>query len=163
MEIIKMEIKVIKDGTTEEMVYNGLELLEKIASKIVDKSNSSVSLKPHQGNNNTDSLKTLQRDNELLLTFVGTYFTIVPTLKDMVTEYQKIKDSETFRNKIIDREVRNLTKYQESLEVGTLSDKPTDLQVLKIQTQDAFKSTIAVLEKLKDTYSKDENTLRIEM
>ena len=158
-----MEIKVIKDGTTEEMVYNGLELLEKIASKIVDKSNSSVSLKPHQGNNNTDSLKTLQRDNELLLTFVGTYFTIVPTLKDMVTEYQKIKDSETFRNKIIDREVRNLTKYQESLEVGTLSDKPTDLQVLKIQTQDAFKSTIAVLEKLKDTYSKDENTLRIEM
>lgn len=158
-----MEIKVIKDGTTEEMVYNGLELLEKIASKIVDKSNSSVSLKPHQGNNNTDSLKTLQRDNELLLTFVGTYFTIAPSFKDMVTEYQKIKDSETFRNKIIDREVRNLTKYQESLEIGTIIDKPTDLQVLKIQTQDAFKSTIAVLEKLKDTYSKDENTLRIEM
>ena len=158
-----MEIKVIKDGTTEEMVYNGLELLEKIASKIVDKSNSSVSLKPHQGNNNTDSLKTLQRDNELLLTFVGTYFTIAPSFKDMVTEYQKIKDSETFRNKIIDREVRNLTKYQESLEIGTIIDKPTDLQVLKIQTQDAFKSTIAVLEKLKDIYSKDENTLRIEM
>lgn len=154
-----MEIKVIKDGTTEEMVYNGLELLEKIASKIVDKSNSSVSLKPHQGNNNTDSLKTLQRDNELLLTFVGTYFTIAPSFKDMVTEYQKIKDSETFRNKIIDRQVRNLTRYNDSLEVG----KITDLNVLKIQTQDAFKSTIAVLEKLKDTYSKDENTLRIEM
>ena len=158
-----MEIKVIKDGTTEEMVYNGLELLEKIASKIVDKSNSSVSLNPHQGNNNTDSLETLQRDNELLLTFVGTYFTIAPTFKDMVTEYQKIKDSETFRNKIIDREVRNLTNYQESLEVGTIIDKPTDLQVLKIQTQDACKSTIAVLEKLKDTYSNSEDTLKIEM
>lgn len=154
-----MEIKVIKDGTTEEMVYNGLELLEKIASKIIDKSNSAVSLKPHQGNNNTDSLETLQRDNDLLLTFVGTYFAIVPTLKDMVSEYQKLKDSETFRNKIIDREVRNLTRYNDSLEVG----KITDLNVLKIQTQDAFKSTIAVLEKLKDTYSKDENTLRIEM
>ena len=154
-----MEIKVIKDGTTEEMVYNGLELLEKIASKIIDKSNSAVSLKPHQGNNNTDSLETLQRDNDLLLTFVGTYFAIVPTLKDMVSEYQKLKDSETFRNKIIDREVRNLTRYNDSVEVG----KITDLNVLKIQTQDAFKSTIAVLEKLKDTYSKDENTLRIEM
>ena len=154
-----MEIKVIKDGTTEEMVYNGLELLEKIASKIIDKSNSAVSLKPHQGNNNTDSLETLQRDNDLLLTFVGTYFAIVPTLKDMVSEYQKLKDSETFRNKIIDREVRNLTRYNDSLEVG----KITDLNVLKIQTQDAFKSTIAVLEKLKDTYSKDENTLRTEM
>jgi len=154
-----MEIKVIKDGTTEEMVYNGLELLEKIASKIVDKSNNSVSLKLHQGNNNAVTLETLRQDNDLLLTFVGTYFAIVPTLKNMVSECQKIKDSETFRSKIIDRQVRNLTRYNDSLEVG----KITDLNVLKIQTQDAFKSTIAVLEKLKDTYSKDENTLRTEM
>lgn len=154
-----MEIKVIKDGTTEEMVYNGLELLEKIASKIIDKSNSAVSLKSDKENSNTVTLETLQQDNDLLLTFVGTYFAIVPTLKNMVSEYQKIKDSETFRSKIIDRQVRNLTRYNDSLEVG----KITDLNVLKIQTQDAFKSTIAVLEKLKDTYSKDENTLRIEM
>lgn len=154
-----MEIKVIKDGTTEEMVYNGLELLEKIASKIIDKSNSAVSLKLDKENSNTVTLETLQQDNDLLLTFVGTYFTIVPTLKDMVSEYQKIKDSETFRSKIIDRQVINLTRYNDSLEVG----KITDLNVLKIQTQDAFKSTIAVLEKLKDTYSKDENTLHIEM
>lgn len=142
-----MEIKVIKDGTTEEMVYNGLELLEEFATKLINQ------------NNNAITLESLQQDNELLLTFVKTYLVVAPTFKDMVTEYQKIKDSETFRSKIIDREVRNLTKYQESLEVG----KITDLNVLKIQTQDAFKSTIAVLEKLKDTYSKDENTLKIEM
>ena len=142
-----MEIKVIKDGTTEEMIYNGLELLEEFATKLIDQ------------NDNTENLETLQQDNELLLTFVKTYLVVAPTFKDMVTEYQKIKDSETFRSKIIDREVRNLTKYNDSLEVG----KITDLNVLKIQTQDAFKSTIAVLEKLKDTYSKDENTLKIEM
>ena len=142
-----MEIKVIKDGTTEEMVYNGLELLEEFATKLIDQ------------NNNAVTLETLQQDNELLLTFVKTYLVVAPTFKDMVTEYQKIKDSEIFRSKIIDREVRNLTKYNDSLEVG----KITDLNVLKIQTQDAFKSTIAVLEKLKDTYSKDENTLKIEM
>lgn len=142
-----MEIKVIKDGTTEEMVYNGLELLEKFATKLLNQ------------NDNTENLETLQQDNELLLTFVKTYLVVAPTFKDMVTEYQKIKDSEIFRSKIIDREVRNLTKYNDSLEVG----KITDLNVLKIQTQDAFKSTIAVLEKLKDTYSKDENTLKIEM
>ena len=146
-----MEIKVIKDGTTEEMVYNGLELLEEFATKLINQ------------NNNAVTLETLQRDNELLLTFVKTYLAVVPTFKDMVTEYQKIKDSETFRSKIIDRQVRNLTRYNDSLEVGTIIDKPTDLQVLKIQTQDAFKSTIAVLEKLKDTYRKDENTLKIEM
>lgn len=158
-----MEIKVIKDGTTEEMVYNGLELLEKFASKIVDKSNSSVSLKPHQGNNNTDSLKTLQQDNELLLTFVKTYLAVAPTFKEMVTEYQKIKDSETFRTKIIDREVKGLTGYIEMLDVGKITDKPTDLQILKMQIKSTLEITVKVLEKLKDTYSKDENTLKIEM
>ena len=146
-----MEIKLIKNGSTEEMVYKSLELLEKFATKLIDKKNNAV------------TLETVNQNNDLLLKFVGTYFTIVPTFKDMVLQYQKIKDSETFRSKIIDREVRNLTKYQESLEVGTIIDKPTDLQVLKIQTQDAFKSTIVILEKLKDTYSEDEDTLRIEM
>ena len=146
-----MEIKVIKDGTTEEMVYNGLELLEEFATKLIEKKE------------NAETFETLQQANELLLTFVKTYLVVAPTFKDMVSEYQKIKDSETFRNKIIDREVRNLTNYQESLEVGTIIDKPTDLQVLKIQTQDAYKTTIAVLEKLKDTYSKNEDTLKIEM
>lgn len=142
-----MEIKVIKDGTTEEMVYNGLELLEEFATKLLNQ------------NDNAVTLETLQQDNELLLTFVKTYLVVAPTFKDMVTEYQKIKDSETFRSKIIDRQVRNLTRYNDSLEVG----KITDLNILKIQTQDALKSTIVVLEKLKDTYSKDENTLKIEM
>ena len=146
-----MEIKVIKDGTTEEMVYNGLELLEEFATKLLNQ------------NDNAVTLETLQQDNELLLTFVKTYLVVTPTFKDMVSEYQKIKDSETFRSKIIDREVKNLTGYINMLDVGKIKGKPTDFQVLKIQTQDAFKSTIAVLEKLKDTYSKDENTLRIEM
>ena len=142
-----MEIKVIKDGAIEEMVYNDLELLEEFATKLLNQ------------NKNAVTLEILQQDYELLLTFVKTYLVVAPTFKDMVTEYQKIKDSETFRSKIIDRQVRNLTRYNDSLEVG----KITDLNVLKIQTQDAFKSTIAVLEKLKDTYSKDEDTLRIEM
>lgn len=158
-----MEIKVIKDGTTEEMVYNGLELLEKFASKIVDKSNSAVSLKSDKENSNTVTLETLQQDNELLLTFVGTYFTIAPTFKAMVTEYQKIKDSETFRNKIIDREIKGLTGYIEMLDVGKITEKPTDLQILKMQIKSTLEITVKVLEKLKDTYSKDENTLRIEM
>ena len=146
-----MEIKVIKDGTTEEMVYNGLELLEKFATKLLNQ------------NDNAVTLESLQQDNELLLTFVGTYLAIAPTFKDMVSEYQKIKDSETFGNKIIDREVRGLTNRVKMLEVGQINGKSTDFQVLKIQTQEACESTIAVLEKLKDTYSKDESTLRIEI
>lgn len=146
-----MEIKVIKQGTTEEMAYNGLNLLEEFASKLID------------NNNNTITLETLQQDNYLLLTFVKTYLAIAPTFKDMVTKYQKIKDSETFRNKIIDKEIETLTKYQEMLEVGKIIDRPTDFQILKMQTQSAFETTVKMLEKLKDTYKKDETTLRIEM
>ena len=150
MEIIKMEINKIKDGVTQEMVYNDLELLDEIASKIIESSKETTSLP-------TD------RDIKLLLMFVKTYLAVSSTLKDMVTEYQKIKDSETFRNKIIDREIEILTKYQEMLEVGKIIDRPTDLEILKIQTQSAFETTVKVLEKLKDTYSKEEDTLRIEM
>lgn len=151
MEIIKMEIKIIKDGTTEEMVYNSLELLEEFATKVIDQ------------NNNAVTLETLQQDNELLLTFVKTYLVVAPTLKDMVTEYQKIKDSETFRSKIIDREVKGLTGYIEMLDVGKITGKPTDLQILKMQIKSTLEITVKVLEKLKDTYSKGEDTLRIEM
>ncbi len=146
-----MEIKVIKDGTTEEMVYNGLELLEKFATKLLNQKDNAV------------TLETLQQDNELLLTFVGTYLAVAPTFKDMVSEYQKIKDSETFRNKIIDREVKVLTGYIEMLDVGKITGKPTDLQILKIQIKSTLEIRIKVLEKLKDTYSKDEDTLKIEM
>ena len=98
-----------------------------------------------------------------MLTFVGTYLTIAPTFKDMVTEYQKIKESETFRNRIIDREIKGLTGYIEMLDVGKITGKPTDLQILKMQIKSTLEITVKVLEKLKDTYSKDENTLRIEM
>ena len=145
-----MEINKIKDGVTQEMVYNDLELLDEIASKIIESSKETTSLP-------TD------RDIKLLLMFVKTYLAVSSTLKDMVTEYQKTKDSETFRNKIIDREIEILTKYQEMLEVGKIIDRPTDLEILKIQTQSAFETTVKVLEKLKDTYSKEEDTLRIEM
>ena len=146
-----MEIKVIKDGTTEEMVYNGLELLEKFATKLLNH------------NDNAVTLETLQQDNDLYLTFVGTYLAVAPTFKDMVIEYQKIKDSETFRNKIIDREIKGLTGYIEMLDVGKITEKPTDLQILKMQIKSTLEITVKVLEKLKDTYSKDENTLLIEM
>ena len=146
-----MEIKVIKQGTTEEMVYNGLNLLEEFASKLID------------NDNNTVTLETLQQDNDLLLTFVKTYLAVAPTFKDMVSEYQKIKDSETFRSKIIDREVKGLTGYIQMLDVGKITGKPTNLQILKMQIKSSLEITVKVLEKLKDTYSKDEDTLKIEM
>ena len=145
-----MEINEIKDGVTQEMVYNDLELLDEIASKIIESSRETTSLPTN-------------RDIKLLLTFVKTYLAVSSTFKDMVSEYQKTKDSETFRNKIIDREIKGLTGYIEMLDVGKITEKPTDLQILKIQIKSTLEITVKVLEKLKDTYRKDENTLCIEM
>lgn len=143
-----MKIEQYKNEIKTEELY----LLEELANEIINKENT-----------NEVTLETLLHDNTLLLSFVKTYLTIAPTLKYMVEECQKIKDSETFRNKIIDREIGILTKYQEILEVGKIIDRPTDLEILKIQTQSAFETTVKILEKLKDTYKKDETTLRIEM
>lgn len=127
-------------------------LLEELAKEIVNKVNTDES-----------TFETLQQDNVSLFSFVETFLSIVPTLKDKFIECQKIKDSETFRNKIIDREIEALTNYQEMLEVGKITNRPTDLQILMIQIKGTFEITAKVLEKLKDTYSKDEDTLRIEM
>ncbi|WP_343012035.1 hypothetical protein [Gemella morbillorum] len=143
-----MKIEQYKNEIKTEELY----LLEELANEIINKENT-----------NEVTLETLLHDNTLLLSFVKTYLTIAPTLKYMVEECQKIKDSETFRNKIIDREIGILTKYQEILEVGKIIDRPTDLEILKIQTQSAFETTVKILEKLKDTYKKDETTLRIEV
>lgn len=143
-----MKIEQYKNEIKTEKLY----LLEELANEIINKENT-----------NEVTFETLLHDNTLLLSFVKTYLTIAPSLKNMVAEYQKIKDSETFRNKIIDREIGILTKYQEILEVGKIVDRPTDLEILKIQTQSAFETTVKMLEKLKDTYKKDETTLRIEM
>ena len=143
-----MKIEQYKNEIKTEELY----LLEELTNEIINKENT-----------NEVTLETLLHDNTLLLSFVKTYLAIAPTLKYMVEECQKIKDSETFRNKIIDREIGILTKYQEMLEVGKIIDRPTDLEILKIQTQSAFETTVKILEKLKDTYKKDETTLRIEM
>ena len=143
-----MKIEQYKNEIKTEELY----LLEELANEIINKENT-----------NEVTLETLLHDNTLLLSFVKTYLTIAPTLKYMVEECQKIKDSETFRNKIIDREIGILTKYQEILEIRKIIDRPTDLEILKIQTQSAFETTVKILEKLKDTYKKDETTLRIEV
>lgn len=134
-----------------EITYNGLDLLEKLATKITDKNKGSV------------PLRTDKQEDVDILAFVELFKTILPTLKDMASGYQKIKDSETFRNKIIDREIKGLTGYIKMLGVGKITEKPTDLQILKIQIKSTLEITVKVLEKLKDTYSKNENTLRIEM
>lgn len=145
-----MKISKHKKINIELEIYLQLSVLEQLGEGLAN----SIT-------NDNSSIETLVQENKLLLEFVNRYLSINSSLKTIISEYQKIKDSETFRNKIIDREIEILTKYQEILEAGKIIDRPTDLEILKIQTQSAFETTVQMLEKLKDTYKKNEDTLII--
>ena len=64
------KIKVIGDGSKEEMLYNGIDLLDKLAYRLVSTEN-----------NNEVTIGFLQLDNDLLLLFVKTYRLIAPSKK----------------------------------------------------------------------------------
>lgn len=70
-----MEIKVIEDGSKEEMLYNGIDLLDKLAYRLVSTEN-----------NNEVTIESLQQDNDLLLLFVKTYRLIAPSIKDVIED-----------------------------------------------------------------------------
>lgn len=69
------EIKVIEDGSKEEMLYNGIDLLNRLAYKLVSTEN-----------NNEVTIESLQQDNDLLLLFVKTYRLIAPSIKDIIED-----------------------------------------------------------------------------
>jgi hypothetical protein len=69
------EIKVIEDGSKEEMLYNGIDLLDKLAYRLVSTEN-----------NNEVTIESLQQDNDLLLLFVKTYRLIAPSIKDIIED-----------------------------------------------------------------------------
>ena len=70
-----MEIKVIEDGSKEEMLYNGIDLLDRLAYRLVSTEN-----------NNEVTIESLQQDNDLLLLFVKTYRLIAPSIKDVIED-----------------------------------------------------------------------------
>ena len=71
----RTEVKVIEDGSKEEMLYNGIDLLDRLAYRLVS-----------TGNNNEVTIESLQQDNDLLLLFVKTYRLIAPSIKDVIED-----------------------------------------------------------------------------
>lgn len=71
----RTEVKVIEDGSKEEMLYNGIDLLDKFAYRLVSTEN-----------NNEVTVESLQQDNDLLLLFVKTYRLIAPSIKDVIED-----------------------------------------------------------------------------
>ena len=71
----RTEVKVIEDGSKEEMLYNGIDLLDRLAYRLVSTEN-----------NNEVTIESLQQDNDLLLLFVKTYRWIAPSIKDVIED-----------------------------------------------------------------------------
>lgn len=71
----RTEVKVIEDGSEEEMLYNGIDLLDRLAYRLVSTEN-----------NNEVTIESLQQDNDLLLLFVKTYRLIAPSIKDVIED-----------------------------------------------------------------------------
>jgi hypothetical protein len=71
----RTEVKVIEDGSKEEMLYNGIDLLDRLAYRLVSTEN-----------NNEVTIESLQQDNDLLLLFVKTYRLIAPSIKDVIED-----------------------------------------------------------------------------
>lgn len=71
----RAEVKVIEDGSKEEMLYNGIDLLDRLAYRLVSTEN-----------NNEVTIESLQQDNDLLLLFVKTYRLIAPSIKDEIED-----------------------------------------------------------------------------
>ena len=71
----RTEVKVIEDGSKEEMLYNGIELLDRLAYRLVSTEN-----------NNEVTIESLQQDNDLLLLFVKTYRLLAPAIKDIIED-----------------------------------------------------------------------------
>lgn len=71
----RTEVKVIEDGSKEEMLYNGIDLLDRLAYRLISTEN-----------NNEVTIESLQQDNDLLLLFVKTYRLIAPSIKDVIED-----------------------------------------------------------------------------
>lgn len=71
----RTEVKVIEDGSKDEMLYNGIDLLDRLAYKLVSTEN-----------NNAVTIESLQQDNDLLLLFVKTYRLLAPSIKDIIED-----------------------------------------------------------------------------
>ena len=71
----RTEVKVIEDGSKEEMLYNGIDLLDRLAYKLVSTEN-----------NNAVTIESLQQYNDLLLLFVKTYRLLAPSIKDIIED-----------------------------------------------------------------------------
>ena len=134
----------------ENIAKGGLNNLQEKANHIMSEYNSTPS-------NNEEVYKQYLA----LLDFLKDFLTLSPILETTIETAVKIQDSEVFRNKIIDNEIDTLRKTLKEYEVKELNDNSTEIELLKYHFHNIIDFRIKVLDKVKETYSKNEDTLII--
>jgi len=134
----------------ENITKGGLNNLQEKANHIMSEHNSTPS-------NNEEVYKQYLA----LLDFLKDFLTLSPILETTIETAVKIQDSEVFRNKIIDNEIDTLRKTLKEYEVKELNDNSTEIELLKYHFHNIIDFRIKVLDKVKETYSKNEDTLII--
>lgn len=108
-----------------------------------------------------ESYEELHKQYLLLLDFFNDYIKLSPILETIIKKSVEIQESEVFRNKIINKEINSLRTILKQYEVNNLNETPTEIELLKYCFNDIIVFRIKILNKIKETYSKKETTLKI--
>ena len=108
-----------------------------------------------------ESYEELHKQYLLLLDFFNDYIKLSPILETIIKKSVEIQESKVFRNKIINKEINSFRTILKQYEVNNLNETPTEIELLKYCFNDIIVFHIKILNKIKETYSKEETTLKI--
>lgn len=98
-----------------------------------------------------------------LLDFFNDYLTLSPFLEKTILEAEITQDSEVFRNKIINKKINTFKGILEQYEVKKINENSTEIELLKYYFNHIIVDFIDVLNLIKATYSKNEDSYKTTM
>lgn len=98
-----------------------------------------------------------------LLDFFNDYLALSPFLERTISEAEIIQDSEVFRNKIINKKINTFKGILEQYEVKKINENSTEIELLKYYFNHIIVDFIDVLNLIKATYSKNEDSYKTTM
>ena len=98
-----------------------------------------------------------------LLDFFNDYLALSPFLEKTILEAEIIQDSEVFRNKIINKKINIFKGILEQYEVKKINENSTEIELLKYYFNHIIVDFIDVLNLIKATYSKNEDSYKTTM
>lgn len=117
----------------------------------------------------SEHISTLSNKDEVykqyvaLLDFFNDYLALSPFLERTISEAETIQDSEVFRNKIINKKINTFKGILEQYEVKKINENSTEIELLKYYFNHIIVDFIDVLNLIKATYSKNEDSYKTTM